>query len=187
MSGYFNKNANDLDWAEATELVCRGEAAMTLMGTWAIQHFKGCNFEEEKDFDYFTFPVIKENIAEGAVGPIDGIVLSRDSANHEFAKTVLTYFAETTPQKLMSSGSGALAPSIEVPADFYTPLKQRLFKEIKNTPFWAFNFDLATSPPIAEKVMDSFNELIMFPDQYREILLNLQSEVAPLVKEVMSN
>ena len=187
LSGYFNKNANDLDWAEATELVCRGEAAMTLMGTWAIQHFKGCNFEEEKDFDYFTFPVIKENIAEGAVGPIDGIVLSRDSANHEFAKTVLTYFAETTPQKLMSSGSGALAPSIEVPADFYTPLKQRLFKEIKNTPFWAFNFDLATSPPIAEKVMDSFNELIMFPDQYREILLNLQSEVAPLVKEVMSN
>jgi hypothetical protein len=35
--------------------------------------------------------------------------------------------------------------------------------------------------------MDSFNELIMFPDQYREILLNLQTEVAPLFKKVKGN
>jgi ABC-type glycerol-3-phosphate transport system substrate-binding protein len=187
MKGYFNKAANDLDWAEATELVCRGEAAMTLMGTWAIQHFAGCDFEEGKDFDYFTFPVINDNIAGGALGPIDGIVLSHTSANHEFAKTVLSYFAETTPQKLMSAGSGALAPSLEVPSDFYTPFKQRLFQEIQETPFWAFNYDLATSPLIAEKGMDSFNELIMFPDQYREILLNLQTEVAPLFKKVKGN
>lgn len=183
LNGYFNKNANELDWAEATELVCRGEAAMTLMGTWAIQRFTNCKFEEGKDFDYFTFPVINSDIEEGIVGPIDGIVLSRESSNHEFAKTVLSYFAQTTPQKLMSTGSGALAPSLEVPADFYTQFKQRLFYEIKETPFWAFNYDLATSPLVAEKGMDSFNELIMFPDQYHEILLNLQTEVARLSKE----
>jgi multiple sugar transport system substrate-binding protein/raffinose/stachyose/melibiose transport system substrate-binding protein len=187
LKGYFNEDANELDWAEATELVCNGEAAMTLMGTWAIQHFLGCKFEEGKDFDYFIFPAINTNIAAGALGPIDGIVLSRDSANHEFAKTVLSYFAEPTPQKLMSAGSGALSPSLEIPADFYTPLKQRLFHEIKKTPFWAFNYDLATSPLIAEKGMDSFNELIMFPDQYREILQNLQMEIAQIVNDPMSN
>ncbi len=187
LNGYFNKNANDLDWAEATELVCRGEAAMTLMGTWAIQHFTACNFEEGKDFDYFTFPLINTEIAKGTVGPIDGIVLSHESSNHEFAKTVLSYFAETAPQKLMSTGSGALAPSQEIPADFYTPFKQRLFYEMKETPFWAFNYDLATLPLIAEKGMDSFNELIMFPEQYQKILLNLQTEVALFYKEAESN
>lgn len=41
-------------------MVCRGDAAGTLMGAWAIQLLTGnhCNAREGVDFDYFTFPVI---------------------------------------------------------------------------------------------------------------------------------
>ena len=58
--GYFNADANEIDWAEATEMVCRGDAAATLMGTWAIQMFTGdsCRMKAGSDFDFFAFPMI---------------------------------------------------------------------------------------------------------------------------------
>jgi hypothetical protein len=108
--------------------------------------------------------------------------MNRETNNHEFAKNVLAYLAETEPQQRMSEGSGSLAPSLLVPKEFYSPFKQRIIEEIKNTPYWAFNYDLATPPPVAEKGMDSFNELIEFPDQYDSILENLQMEVRGLFK-----
>jgi len=182
---YFNEDANKLDWAEATELVCRGKAAMTLMGTWAIQLFndKKYGFSAGQDYDFFPFPTVDKGVPKVAVGPIDGLVLSRGSANPEFAGTVLVYFSEIEPQQRMSEGSGGLAPSLQVPRAFYSPFKQRLIEEIESTPYWAFNYDLATPPAVAEQGMDSFNELVEFPDQHKAILENLQAEVQVLFDE----
>ena len=59
-----------------------------------------------------------------------------------------------------------------------------IIEEIENTPFWAFNYDLATPPAVAEKGMDSFTELIEFPDQHEEIVNNLQTEVSNLFKNL---
>ncbi|MBE0583706.1 MAG: extracellular solute-binding protein, partial [Desulfofustis sp.] len=180
--GYFNADAVSIDWAEAAARVCRGEAAATLMGTWAIQTLTGspCHLQPGEDFDFFVFPVIDTTVPNSSVGPIDGIVLTRESLNHEFAKEVITYFAENEPQQQMSRGSGALAPSSNVPRDFYSPFKQRLFTAIQQTEEWVFNYDLASPPLVAEKGMDSFIELLAYPDQYRAILRELASETAKL-------
>lgn len=178
-NNYFNANANQLDWSEATDLVRQGKAAMTLMGTWAMQLFEEIPFELKpgKDYDFFPFPDIEDSPAHVSVGPIDGIILSKDSENHTFAKEVLAYFAQKEAQQIMSTGSGALSPSGEIPADFYSPFKQRLREEISNSTHWAFNYDLATPHAVADKGMDSFNELIEFPHQHQAILNNLQKEI----------
>ena len=183
-SGYFNSDANQLDWAEATELVSQGKAAMTLMGTWATQIFesKSSMLEPGRDYDYFTFPVIHENVPIVSIGPIDGIVISRASENHGFAKQVLAHFAGQDSQKIMSAGSGALAPDNTVPDTFYSPFKLRLKEDIEHSAQWAFNFDLATPPAIADRTMDSFNELIEFPGMYIQILKHLQNEITSLTE-----
>ncbi len=177
--GYFNANANDLDWAEATQTVCTGEAAMTLMGSWAIQAFTSakCGLPEEIGFDFFAFPMMTPDIPKVALGPVDGIVLTKDSANHTFAKTILTYFSEAEPQQTLSVGSGGFAPSSQVQKTVYSPLRQRILAESESSALWAFNYDLATASEIADKGMDSFNELIAFPDQSARILEHLQTEV----------
>lgn len=182
--GLVNSDANSADWSDAVQMVCNGQAAMTLMGTWAIQLFTEgeCGLEAGREFDFFAFPTVDPAVDKAAVGPIDGIVLTSHSVNHEFAKSVLAYFAETDSQEKMSKGSGALAPSIEVPRVFYSPFKQRLLDEIASTRSWAFNYDLATPPPVAERGMDSFKELIEFPGQVRPILQDLQSDVALLFR-----
>ncbi|SHO49951.1 multiple sugar transport system substrate-binding protein [Desulfopila aestuarii DSM 18488] len=184
-NGYFNGNANQLDWDEATALVREGKAAMTLMGTWATQILEGQSpgLEAGKDYDFFPFPTVAENVPRVSVGPIDGIIISRASENHDFAKNVLAYFAGTEAQKLMSTGSGALAPNQTVSDNFYSPFKLRLKQEIEHSERWAFNFDLATPPEIADRAMDSFNELIEFPGQYLQILSDLQTEIAPSAEE----
>lgn len=178
----FNANANDLDWAEATRLVCSGKAAMTLMGTWAMQLLSGddCGLAEETGFDFFAFPTVDAHIVKAAVGPVDGLVLTKESSNHEFALKVLSYFAERGPQQRFSEGSGAFAASSEVPESFYSPLRRRILQESNSASSWAFNYDLSTPSDIAEKGLDSFNELIAFPDQSTEILVNLQAEITSL-------
>jgi len=183
--GYFNKNANDLDWAQATQLVCRGQAAMTLMGSWAIQTFKNqeaCPGIGE-GFDFFAFPQIDKQVEKVALGPIDGIVLSKNSANHEYAKQTMAYFAKTEPQQRLSIGSGALAPSLDVPHSFYSPLQKRIIAEIQTASAWAFNYDLATPPEIAELGMNSFQELIEFPGEYMKILKNVEREAKIIFKK----
>ena len=93
---------------------------------------------------------------------------------------VLAYASDEAPQKVMSTGSGALAPSREVPPEFYSPFKQRLLKEIQKSDYWAFSYDLSTTFEVAEKGMDSFNELLAFPGEYLEILKYLQESSAQL-------
>ena len=177
--GFFNADVNELDWAAATRQVCTGEAAMTLMGSWAIQELTGdpCNLEEEQEFDFFAFPPINGAVAFTSVGPVDGLVVTKDSVNKEAALQLLPLFLDAAPQRVFSKGSGAFATSLEVHDSTYTPLKQRLFQLIKNSDSWAFNYDLATSTAIADFGMDSFNELLAFPDQHYEILVNLDEQV----------
>lgn len=182
-SGFFNADANEIDWAAATRQVCTGEAAMTLMGTWTIQEFTGdpCNLAEEEDFDFFAFPQINREVVYSSVGPVDGLVVTKDSNNKDIALKLLPHFLDSEPQQAFSRGSGAFATSLDVQESAYSPLKQRLFQLIKNSDQWASNYDLATSPAVADFGMDSFNELLAFPDQYYEILINLDLQVQSLI------
>lgn len=180
--GYFNDDANDIDWAEALKLVCSGRAAMTLMGTWALPALaaEGCGLAEESGFDFFAFPQIDAAVPKVAVGPVDGIVLTKASTQQPFAKSLLGYFAEVEPQIKFSVGSGAFSPNALVPKDTYSPLRRRIEEEMVSAPEWAFNYDLATRSDIAEKGLDSFSELLAFPDQYLEILRHLRRELAEI-------
>lgn len=179
MQNYFNEDANELDWHEASKLLCDEKAVMTLMGTWIIPLLASseCGLSEEGGIGFSPFPDIDSGVTRAALGPVDGLVLAAGSTQKEYAKTVLRYFSEIEPQKSLSSGSGAFAPSSEIEVEFYSPLKQQIMREIAKANHWSFNYDLATETEIAEKGMDSFNELLAFPDQVGEILQNLQEEV----------
>lgn len=176
---YFNSDANSLDWAEAAKLVRQGKAAMTLMGSWAPQVLGESpeNLIPGEGYDFFPFPPVDTNQPLVVMGPIDGIVISRSSENYEFAKEVLTYFASTKAQKIMSTGSGALSPNHTIPESFYSPFKLRLKHHINKAEQWAFAFDLATRQATAERGLDSLNELIEFPAQYLQILSDLQDDI----------
>lgn len=170
---YFNESPTQSSWdTDASEAVFRGEAGMTLMGTWLTSYYgdENHNWKAGEDYDYFAFPIVDEGVPRYALGPIDGLVLSKNAMQKQGAKEVLTYLASVDSLKIMSRGSGAFVPHLGVQKDFYSSMQQRMLKDIQQTPQWAFNYDLATPPAIATLGLNLFNEVLEFPEQQDAII-----------------
>lgn len=172
--GFFNPHPNELEFdSSAALMVRRGEAAMTLMGTWLIGYFNDPSvvWTEENGYGFFPFPTIDPKIPPVALGPIDGLVVPQAARNSAGAKALVRYFSDRGVQEAISRGTGALAPNLEVEAEkIYSPLKMEVAAEVARASAWAFNYDLATPPERAEIGLDLFAEFLEFPDQYKYLL-----------------
>ena len=177
--GYFNASPNELAWdSGANEMVYQGRAAMTLMGTWNIGYFgnDAHRWVAGRDYDFFPFPRLLSGLPTVALGPIDGLVVPKKALNREGAKQALAYLAGVEAQQAISRGSGALAPNIQVPRSFYSDIQQRVISEIEQSPHFAFNYDLATPPAVADLGLRAFSELLAFPKAHPQILKQLSRD-----------
>ena len=182
---YFNANPLQTSWdTGANEAVFKGEAGMTLMGTWIIGYYADAdhNWKAGEDYDYFTFPIVDEGVPSYALGPIDGLVLSKNAVQKQGAREVLTYLASVDSLKVMSRGSGAFVPHLGVEKNFYSPMQRRMLNDVQQTPRWAFNYDLATPPLIATAGLNLFCEVLEFPDQRDDIITTTSIKIAKLWK-----
>lgn len=186
--GYFNitPHPNDLTWdSGANEMVFKGEAAMTLMGSWNIGYYtnEAHQWQPGKDFDFFPFPVIDPNLPVVALGPIDGLIMPKRATNHPGARAAMIHLAGSEAQQTFSRGSGALAPNLEIPATAYSDIQQRVRMEIARSPEFAFNFDLATPPALALAGLKAFSEFLAFPTAYPQIAKQLADSAKRITAE----
>lgn len=174
--GFFTPQPDLYRWYDAAKMVFQGQAAMILMGNWLSFLFDGTlGWKSEQDYDFFPFPTIDPDVPPVALGPIDGILLPR-ARTVQAAKTVMPYFSDITPQQEMSKVNGSFSPNVTMPLSFYSPLQQRMLALINTAPYWAFNYDLATPPPVAEVGLNSFMEFLQHPDQYHDILERTEAQ-----------
>lgn len=183
-ANYFYPDANAYDWAEAASVVARGQAAMTLMGTWITGYYKSeLNFEPEKNYDYFAFPTVDKNVPMVALGPIDGFVTAKGALHPQAARQFLAFLATPEPQVVWTQGQGALPPSLKVDPTIYDPLIQRVLQDVAQADTFAFNYDLATPPPMAEVGLNAFSEFMARPDSYMNILQKTENSRLELFKK----
>ncbi|GAK49862.1 extracellular solute-binding protein, family 1 [Candidatus Moduliflexus flocculans] len=174
--GYLTTNPNMLDWSEAAKQLFHGEAAMTLMGTWIIGLFDGqLGWKQGQDYDFFPFPAVTPEVPGASLGPIDAIAVAKEG-KVKAAKTAMVYFSDVEPQQKMSQGSGALSPNMNVPSSFYSDLQQRILDAIRAAPNWAFNYDLATDPDVAELGLNAFAKFLDQPDAIPAILKDVEQQ-----------
>jgi multiple sugar transport system substrate-binding protein/raffinose/stachyose/melibiose transport system substrate-binding protein len=188
--GYFNPSPHELSWdTGANELVFQGKAAMTLMGTWNIGYFTNetHRWVPGRDFDFFPFPLIDLTLPKVSLGPIDGLVIPKHAPNLAGAAETIIFLAGVQAQKAISKGSGALAPNQQVSATFYSDIQQRVRQEIDSSPYFAFNYDLATPPAIAQLGLSAFTEFLAFPSEYRDIMQQLSSDAKRSFAEIATN
>ena len=179
--GFFNADPNALAWdSGANEMVYKGTAAMTLMGTWNIGYFgnDAHKWVAGQDYDFFAFPRMTPDLPSVALRPIDGLVVPKKALNRDGAKRALAYLAGVEAQQAISRGSGALSPNTQVPRAFYSEIQQRVLTAIEQSPHFAFNYDLATPPVVAELGLAAFSEFLAFPKAYPQILDKLSREAA---------
>lgn len=178
--GYFNENPELLDWADGCKAVAYGEVPITLMGTWVIGLFDhDYKLKQGSDYDFLPFPVVDQTIPSTALGPIDGILLSREG-DLQKGREVIAYFTDPEVQRAMSVGSGALSPSLNVVPGDDKPVQKRIHSHLQKTKNWAFNYDLATPPEIADKGLSMFGEFLKSPDRYRELLISMDKHIDSL-------
>lgn len=177
-AGYFYPDANAYDWDEAANLVANGDAAMTLMGTWIGGHYASLDMAAGEDFDYFSFPTIDEDVPRASLGPIDTFVVSADAANADAAKAFLVHLTDPEIQLAFAEGAGNLAPSLMVDTSNYNDVVARIAAEIAADPVFAFNYDLATTPPVAEVGLNAFSEFMANPGDYEAMLARVQEDAA---------
>ncbi|MFN8459189.1 MAG: extracellular solute-binding protein [Anaerolineae bacterium] len=176
-AGYFYPDANAYDWAEAASQVARGQAAMTLMGTWITGYYKNSlKLQPDQDYGYFSFPVVELAMPRTALGPIDGFVMAKKAPHPAAAGQFLRFLASPEAQKIWTVGQGALPPNLQVDPAIYDPLIQRVLKDVAAAEGFAFNYDLATSPPMAEAGLDAFSEFMARPGDYATILQKTEDQ-----------
>ena len=151
---------------------------MTLMGTWIGGHYASLDMTAGEDFDYFSFPTVDEDVPRASLGPIDTFVVSADAANPDAAKAFLVHLTDADIQLKFALGAGNLAPSLLADTDSYSDVVIRIAAEIAADPVFAFNYDLATPPPVADIGLNSFQEFMANPGDYEAMLARVQEDAA---------
>jgi multiple sugar transport system substrate-binding protein/raffinose/stachyose/melibiose transport system substrate-binding protein len=183
-AGLFVENANADDWTDAADKVARGDAAMTLMGTWITGYWNGVGLKPGEDYDFFQFPKIKDGVPNAAVGPVDGLVVSANAANPEGAEKFLAFMVSNTDvQAKWAEAQGALSANVNVDPKTYNVVMQSAAKTVAEAEAFAFNYDLATPPPVAEVGLSMFTRFIDDPSKMDEILKAVASDAKAAFKE----
>lgn len=165
--GYFGTGMENYDWYERPmEELVSGDSAMMLMGTWMISTLNQFHpdFIQSIDYDYFTFPLVDEQIPKISLGPVDGLIIAQNGQNLDGAKEVVKYLSSNVALEKMSGGSGAFTPLRESDVALYSAMQLNMLKDFKSEEGWALNYDLATPPEIAEIGLELLLEFFVFPD-----------------------
>ncbi|MDL2403733.1 ABC transporter substrate-binding protein [Rhizobium mayense] len=182
-AGFFVQNANADDWTDAADKVARGDAAMTLMGTWITGYWDGVGLKAGEDYDFFPFPSLKDGVPNAAVGPVDGLVMSANAKNAEGAEKFLAFMMTNADvQANWAKAQGALSANVNVDPKTYNVVMQKAAKTVSDAPAFAFNYDLATPPPVAEVGLSMFSRFIDDPSKLEDVL----KAVAPEAKKAFS-
>ncbi len=152
---------------------------MTLMGTWITGYWNGIELKPGEDYDFFEFPTMVEGVPNAAVGPVDGLVIASNAANMENAEKLLAFLVSNPEvQAKWAAIQGALSANVKVDPASYTPVMQHALDTISKADAFAFNYDLATPPPVAEVGLSMFARFMDDPASYETILEETQASAA---------
>ena len=183
-AGYFAENANAQDWTDAADKVTRGEAAMTLMGTWITGYWNTNGFSPGKDYDFFVFPQVKSGVANVAVGPVDGFVMAANAKNGAQASKFLEFMmTDADVQSAWVNGQGGLSANVKVDSSSYDAVRQKAAAAVAAADVFAFNYDLATPPPVAEVGLSMFAKFIDSPSDTQAILAQASADAEVAFKK----
>ncbi len=182
--GYFVPNANADGWTDASDKVARGDAAVTLMGTWITGYWNGIGLVPGDDYNFFPFPAIKDGIPNAVVGPVDGLVIAANAKNVAGAEAFVDYMASNVDvQTEWTKTFGALSANVNVDPANYNAVMQKAFTTVANAETFAFNYDLATPPPVAEVGLSMFARFMDDPSKVNDILSQAASDAAAAFKQ----
>lgn len=170
--GYFLENHAAYDWQEAVPFFVNGEAAMYLMGNFAVDLFKSGGLTEDQ-LGFMQFPEITPGLPKAEDAPTDTIHIPANASNKEDAKKFLAYIARAEVQTQMNEILGQLPTNkgSKRPDDKY--LSQG-FEMLSEAYALAQFYDRDARAEMAKAGMEGFQEFMVKPGNQDRILQRLE-------------
>jgi multiple sugar transport system substrate-binding protein len=171
--GYYLENHAAYQWQEALPAFVKGEAAMYLMGNFAVAPMREAGLKDEQ-IGFMQFPEITKGVAMAEDAPTDTVHIPAKAKNKADARKFLAYIASAKAQTEMNKTLGQLPVNNQSTSPDDKFLKAG-FAMLSNAKGLAQFYDRDASAEMAKAGMDGFQEYMLKPERREAILERLES------------
>lgn len=172
-AGFFLENHAAYSWQEALAPMVQGDAAMYVMGNFAVAPLKEAGLTDDT-LGFFQFPVINPDVPLAEEAPTDTIHIPANAKNKEDAKKFLAYLARADVQTQINDTLGQL-PINKDSAVGDDKFLQAGYQMLSSTEGGiAQFFDRDAPAEMAKAGMEGFQEFMVKPERMDKILERLE-------------
>jgi len=172
-AGFFIDNHTSYSWQEALAPMVKGEAAMYVMGNFAVAPLREAGLTDDQ-LDFFQFPVIDPSVPLAEEAPTDTIHLAANAKNPEDAKKFLAFLGRPDVQTKINATLGQLpiAKGAKIADDKFLREGYEMLANTKGG--IAQFFDRDAPAEMAKAGMEGFQEFMVKPERLDAILQRLE-------------
>ena len=169
--GYFVENHASMSWQEAIAPFANGDAAMYVMGNFAVSAMKEAGLSGDQ-IDYFAFPEITPGMPRAEEAPADALFVPSGAKNKENALKFMAFVAQPDVQSEWNITIGQLPPhsKAKVGDDKFI---QKGMATVSTAAGLAQFYDRDAPAEMAKAGMEGFQEFMIKPDRLDAILKRL--------------
>jgi multiple sugar transport system substrate-binding protein len=171
--GYYMENHASYQWQEALPAFVKGEAAMYLMGNFAVAPMREAGLKDEQ-IGFMQFPEITKGVPMAEDAPTDTLHIPSKAKNKADARKFLAYVASAKAQSAMNKTLGQLPVNNQATSPDDKFLKAG-FAMLSNAKGLAQFYDRDAPAEMAKAGMDGFQEYMIKPERREDILKRLES------------
>lgn len=170
--GYFLPNHASYMWQEALPAFVKGEAAMYLMGNFAVAPMKEAGLTDEQ-IGFMVFPTITPGLPRSEDAPTDTVHIPAKAKNKADARRFLAFMVKADEQAKMNAILGQLPVNKDaaVPTD---PYLKAGFGMLSSAHALAQFYDRDALAEMAKVGMDGFQQYMLNPGERTVILQRLE-------------
>jgi multiple sugar transport system substrate-binding protein len=170
--GYYLANHASYQWQEALPAFVKGEAAMYLMGNFAVAPMKEAGLTEEQ-LGFMQFPEITKGVPMAEDAPTDTIHIPSKAKNKVDARRFLAYMAKPEVQSEVNTILGQLPVNKNASMPKDTFLKAG-FSMLSNAYALGQFYDRDAPAEMAQAGMNGFQQYMLKPQDRQAILERLE-------------
>ncbi|MGC6496667.1 MAG: ABC transporter substrate-binding protein [Candidatus Puniceispirillaceae bacterium] len=169
--GYFVENHASMSWQEAVTPFANGDAAMYVMGNFAVSVMKEAGLSGDQ-IDYFAFPEITPGLPRAEEAPADALFVPSGAKNKENALKFMAFVAQPDVLSEWNITIGQLPPNSQskVGEDKFI---QEGMATVSTAAGLAQFYDRDAPAEMAKAGMEGFQEFMVKPDRLDAILKRL--------------
>jgi multiple sugar transport system substrate-binding protein len=177
----FVDNHATMNWQDALAPFAKGEAAMYVMGNFAVAAMKDAGLSEDQ-LDFFPFPEITPGVARAEEAPADAFFIPSKAKNKEDARKFLAFIARPEIQAEWNKTLGQLPPNSKSEINRDDKFIVQGFETVSTAAGLAQFYDRDAPAEMAKAGMEGFQEFMIKPERKETILKRLDKIQARVYK-----